>query len=272
MNLTKYFQYNPELDLTVAQIGMSKWNWQTISHTNSKRARDIMFSEQFDILPIVHNGGVHSYFKTCKYGDYSSVELLEIQKEDLIYYRLSFFDLLRRMQKDQRVYYFLTDSSDILGFINLPQLNCLAVYNYLYQVIANLERKMIEYIKSISNEDEVIEILKNSKDNNAADSVKKYEELKKKNLNNSIFEHIYFSSLNTILKRISKKHKINKEVSNLRKHFSPNQRLTNLRNKVAHPVRSIFNSPESINEVNDVIQTCNKLISILSIDRVNEIN
>ena len=72
MNIRKYFDYNPELELTVAQIGINKWDWVDIDGERIQEAKEKMKSNRFDILPISENGVCSSYFKTKEWGNFNT--------------------------------------------------------------------------------------------------------------------------------------------------------------------------------------------------------
>lgn len=265
MNIKRYFEYNPELELTVAQIGINKWDWICANSLSLEDATEIMSFNKFDILPVREEAGMSKYFQTVNWGNYSEITLHQIEPKDKIYYRLSFFDLLKRMQEDKSTFYFLTDSKDLLGLISLNNLNCLAVYNYIYQITAGLERTVSSYIRSIANEHEIIEILKLTSDKTGKEILRSYEELKESNAENSIFDHLYFPTLGTILKRLSPnipEHQ--KSLLKFRKKFSSNNIYGKLRNDVAHPIKPIFTSLKSVERVNELISDYYEINEILS--------
>jgi hypothetical protein len=264
MNIRRYFDYNPELELTVAQIGINKWDWVDIDGERIQEAKEKMQSNRFDILPIVENGVCSSYFKTKEWGNFNTIEVHHISDDDKLYYRLSFIDLLRNMLKNQKQFYFLTDTQENLGLISINNLNCLAVYNFLFQITASIERIVSDFLKEILNEDEVIEILKNTSDNQANSVVENYLKLKSKNSENTIFEHLYLQTLGTILKNVA--HKIpkdKKDILTYRKKFCADNLYWDIRNKVAHPVRPLFTDKKSIENVNELISDYLKIKEIL---------
>lgn len=265
MNIRKYFDYNPELELTAAQIGINKWDWISIDKKNDLDAKKTMKSYRFDILPIVENGICKSYYKTVEWGNYDNIEIHSILNEDKLYYRLSFIDLLRNMLVDKRQFYFLTDTQENLGLISLNNLNCLAVYNFLFQITASIERIVSNFLKQILEEDEVIEILKNTSDKQANHLVESFLKLKSENSENTIFEHLYLQTLGTILKNVA--HKIpdnKKEILTYRKKFCAENLYWDIRNKVAHPVRPLFTDKKSIEDINELISDYLKIKEILN--------
>lgn len=264
MNIKQYFSYNPELELTVAQIGINKWDWECVGKRDLESAKAIMKRNSFDVLPVTTNGGVTEYFKTRIWGDFNSIELRPILESDKIYYRLSFYDFLKRMIREDRDFYFLTDSQEILGLISLNNLNCLAVYNYIYQITSGLERRVTEMLKDQFPEDYIVDILSRTSDKTAEEILKEFKDLKEKNRENSIFDFLYFPTLSTILKHsITDLPEEFKPIEAFRKKFHSNHVYGSLRNAVAHPVKPIFTSRDSISKVDELISDYYKIQAIL---------
>lgn len=255
MNVKKYFDYSPDLELTVAQIGINKWDWIAINENDLPKAQSKMQAHRFDILPLHQSNTVDRYFTTLNWGDFSKIELRNINQEDKIYYRLSFLDLIRKMLRDKNNVYFLTDSNEVLGLISLNNLNCLAVYNYLYQITASLERLVTQYLESILSEELVLDILKKTSDKQANIVAAKYLDAQTKNTDNSIFHHIYFPNICTILKKASDHIPENKKsLVAYGKNFNSDQLYGKIRNNVSHPVRPLFSDFNSVKEVNQLIE------------------
>ena len=48
MKLRKYFEYQPDLELTVAQIGINKWDWVATNRYDKGYAKRIMSLSRFE--------------------------------------------------------------------------------------------------------------------------------------------------------------------------------------------------------------------------------
>ncbi|MEN8123090.1 MAG: hypothetical protein ABFS35_22315 [Bacteroidota bacterium] len=266
MNIKSYFDYNPELELTVAQIGINKWDWVSIDKKDELQAAKIMLEQNFDILPIDEgSSSIESYFKTQSWGDYSKIEISKIAESQKIYYRISFFDLLKKMKNEKKNFYFLIDSENVLGLITISNLNSLAVYNYIYQITADLERKMSGYIQNLATEKEILNILEKTSDKAANGVIKSFKNLKDNNQDNSIFQSLYFPMVSTILKNLENKIPLEHEkLLEYRKKFNADQVYGSLRNEVAHPVKLIFTSFDSIIKVNELITDYYDIIDIIN--------
>ena len=162
MQIQHYFEYKKELDLTVANIGVSKWNWVSVTEeTSESDARRIKEENNFDVLPIKDELGNYThYWGNSELGDYSQVEKRKIGDAYKIYYRTSFKDALNKFISDNVPYYFLSNHYETVGLISWLNFNCLYVYNYLYNQIADLEMHLSEFISKVVSEEEVLDILK----------------------------------------------------------------------------------------------------------------
>jgi len=261
----KHFVETPSYELTASQIGIGKWNWISAKNTVKKGAQQTMKRFSFDVLPITRKDGqVLEYFKTREFGKFEEIEHFLIKEEDKLYYRTRFLDIIKNMIKSKRTFYFLCDSENILGLISINNLNSIVVYNYLYQIISNLEKNLSMFLQKITTEEEIVHILENTSDTQANETAISYKKSKSKNSNNTIYEHLYFSTISTLLKNLS--FKLDGEYSQLlkyRKKFSPENTYGVLRNKVAHPIKPIFKSYDDLILVNDLMDDAEKINQIV---------
>jgi hypothetical protein len=254
MDVKRYFDYRPELELTAAQIGINKWCWVETDSDDAIKANEIMVHNSFDVLPINSHGTYQSYFKTRAWGSFDQIEQCKISLNETAYYRLSFYDLLMKMKFEKRLYYFLSDSQEVVGLIALNNLNCLAVYNYIYQIVIGIERTAVTYIANIASNEELVKILEETSDKQAKKVLSGYLDARQKNADNTILQHSYLTTIPVYLKYL--KHKIGREGRYLyecRTKFGPEKLYTRLRNDVAHPSRLLFTGLASLDEVHELI-------------------
>ena len=85
MNIKKQFQYNPEVEVSASQIGISKWDWVSTKSTEEKSAVALMQKNRFDVLPIENEDGTfNSYFSTQECNAYSSLNKNKINDAQTI--------------------------------------------------------------------------------------------------------------------------------------------------------------------------------------------
>ena len=266
MDIRKHFEYNPTIDLTAAQIGINKWHWDTINSEDEEKAKEIMKLKKYDVLPIKNpDGKVTKYFSTRDWNNYEKLNLNEIELSNSIYYRLSFNDLIKKFNNEKKRFYFLTDYNEILGLVSYVNLNCLAVYNYLYLVIADLEQTISYLLKLYIEQNDILEVFKKSGDPHLDEIVAAFENSVSQGNDNTIFEHMYLQTVGITLGKFYKKlpvkfHSLNKYTNK----FASNGIYNLLRNNVMHPVRPILNDSETISKIDNLLTDFQEIKEIFS--------
>jgi len=256
MDLRKHFEYNPTIDLTAAQIGINKWHWDTINSEDEEKAKEIMKQKKYDVLPIKNSDGtITKYFSTRIWNNYENLNLIGIELSNSVYYRLSFIDLIKKFNSEKKHYYFLTNYNEILGLVSYVNLNCLAVYNYLFQVIADLEQTIAYFLKEYIEQNEILKLFKKSDDTHLREIVADFEKSVSKGSDNTIFEHMYLQTIGITLGKFYNKlpvkfQKLNKYTNK----FTANGIYNLLRKSIMHPVRPILNDSETISKI-DILLT-----------------
>ncbi|MCO4293068.1 hypothetical protein NF867_09350 [Solitalea sp. MAHUQ-68] len=264
MDIRKYFDYNPILDLTAAQIGINKWDWFSINNENETEALELMKKNRFDVLPISQNGKILKYFSTREWNIYNNLNLTKIGEGDTIYYRLSFIDLVRKFNKEERHFYFLTNYQEILGLVSYVNLNCQAVYNYLYEVFADIEQSIVYLLKKHIEQNDIIKEFKKSNDKHLEAVVRNFDESLKTGSDNSIFEHMYLQTIGITLNKFVNTLPVEFKILNkFSSKFSANGLYSQLRNKVMHPVRPILNEKETMQKIDELLKDYLEIKEIL---------
>lgn len=265
MNIKKQFQYDPAIEVSVSQIGISKWNWISINSTDQNKAKKLMKSNRFDVLPIENeDGSITSYFSTQQWNNYENLNRINIKDTQIIYYRLSLKDLIRKFKNDERHYYFLTDYEQILGLVSYVNLNCQLVYNYLYFIIADIERSVSEIMKSYVSQEIILSEFSKSEDSHLSDLVTEFKKNIESNNDIDIFHQMYLQTIGITLKKFLTE--LPDEYKKLAKFSSKfgSQGVYNLvRQKVMHPVRPILSDTKSINQIDELLSDYVEIKSIV---------
>jgi len=255
MNIKKEFQHDPAIEVSASQIGISKWDWISTNSIEEKDAIEIMKKHRFDVLPIENKDGTfNSYFSTQKWNIYTSLNKNKINDAQSIYYRLSLKDLVRKFKNDDRHYYFLTDYNQILGLVSYVNLNCQLVYNYLFYIIADIERSVSEILKDNVSQDKILSEFKQSEDNHLLELSNTFQKSIDTNNDSDIFQHMYLQTVGITLKKFISE--LPNEYKPLNKYSSKfgTQGVYNLvRQKVMHPVRPILSDEKSINQIDELL-------------------
>ena len=255
MNIKKQFQYNPEIEISAAQIGISKWKWISIDDSNVEQAREVMKQNRFDVLPIKDsNGEITAYFSTQEWNNYDYLNKISISNAETIYYRLSFKDLIRKFSTEDTNFYFLTDYNQTLGLVSYVNLNCQLVYNYLFYVLADIERSVAAILKEYIDEKTILEVFETSDNSHLNKIAKMHQENINNNQDNSIFHYMYLQTIGILIKKFLPK--LPNEYKKLGKYsqkFGTDSVYTTIRNKVMHPVQPILSDKKSINQIDELL-------------------
>lgn len=251
MDILKHFEYNPIIDLTAAQIGINKWYWETIDSEDEDMAKAMMKEKRYDVLPIKElNGKVNKSFTTRNWNQYENLNLTKIDSSNSIYYRLSFIELIKKFKTEKTHFYFLINNNEVLGLVSYVNINCQAVYTYLYQVIADMEQSIANLLKEHINQNDILALFENSEDKHIHEVLYTFNTTISEGSDNSIFEHMYLQTVGITLGKFY--NKLPEQYRILNKYtrkFSANGIYNLLRNKVMHPVCPILNDSESISEI-----------------------
>jgi arsenate reductase-like glutaredoxin family protein len=255
MNIKKQFQYDPEVEVSASQIGISKWDWISTKSTEEKLAVEIMKRNRFDVLPIENEDGTfNSYFSTQDWNIYSSLNRNKINNTQTIYYRLSLKDLIKKFKDDERHYYFLTDYDQILGLVSYVNLNCQLVYNYLFFIIADIERSVSRILKNYVTQEKIISVFQKSDDKHLLELAESFQRNIDENNDNDIFQHMYLQTVGITLKKfVSELPDEYKPLNKYSSKFGTEGVYNLVRQKVMHPVRPILSDKKSINQIDELL-------------------
>ena len=264
MNIKKQFQYDPTVEVSASQIGISRWNWVSTNSFDQEKAIKIMKAKRFDVLPIENeDGSITSYFATQEWNVYDNLNKIKIQDAQTIYYRLSLKDLVRKFKNDERHYYFLTDYEQILGLVSFVNLNCQLVYNYLFFIIADIERSVSGLLKRYVAQEKILIEFEKSEDNHLNELSTAFRQSVDTNNDSDIFQYMYLQTLGIMVKKILSK--LPDEYKRLGKYSSKfgSQGVYNLiRQKVMHPVRPILSDTKSIYQIDELLTDYNEIRNI----------
>lgn len=255
MNIKKQFHYDPAVEVSASQIGISKWDWISTKSRDERLAVEIMKINRFDVLPIENEDGTfNSYFSTREWNVYSSLNKNKINDAQTIYYRLSLRDLIKKFKKDERHYYFLTDYDQILGLVSYVNLNCQLVYNYLFFIIADIERSVSGILKKYVCQEKILSEFKKSDDRHLLDLSNIFQKDIDENNDSDIFQRMYLQTIGITLKKfISELPNEYKPLNKYSSKFGTEGVYNLVRKKVMHPVRPILSDDESINQIDELL-------------------
>lgn len=266
MSVKQHFEYRPSWDLNASHIGISKWNWQSISKEDETEARSVMANKRFDVLPLINpNDSITRYYSTRIWNNYENLNLNTIGELDKVYYRLSFSDLIKKFHNEKKHYYFLTDYDSVVGLVSFVNLNRQEVYNHLYHVISDIERSVADFLKSHISSEDIISNFESSDDNHIKEVLRSYKNGIEQGSDNSIFENMYLQTIGITLNKLGDKIPNNKKkLISYSKKFDPKGTYGILRNKIMHPVRPILSDSLTISKINELLTDYEVLKELLN--------
>lgn len=205
--MKKAFEEKIEIQITAAQIGISKSNWDFAEVCWTKiQAKEFMTLNSYDILPIKNNlGEFKDYWATNKSGEYDSISKKIIIESDKIYYLTELSDLLTKFKDSENTSYFLSNHSEVNGLVSNVNLNSKPVYVYFYSLISKIEIDMGNWLRGLISEKEMIKFIKekskNLHDELSKETLNRFDGDKKQNKDNHFVEYLYFSQFLYLIKK-----------------------------------------------------------------------
>lgn len=247
-----YFLDEARVKVTAASIGISQDRWECVEEICPEQvAKEIMEEFRFDQLPIVPDKGVVTqYYSTVVPNDYSVIEKRTIQYDDILPLDTPLTELIEKFITTGKHCYFLSMHHKIVGLVSIGNINCKQAQVYLFDLICDLERELAEFLIIYKRND--IRNWVESKVNDMKDSQDKYavilteyDHLVSKGLENHITEHFYLVDLFTSIKHFDLHKKLDYSGTQWNKLSSINE----IRNRVAHPNRSLINNMEEFTKL-----------------------
>lgn len=267
MNELKYFKSEPELDLTAAHIGISCFDWVCVESQQVLEAHETMQLNRFDILPVLENGVITGYYETQQWGNFSDPPIFKsIHSAPKVYFRMSVFDLLRKIDSEKQLFYFLESSSGVVGLVTIGNLNFKAVYAQVFQLIIGIERAMSQIISQFIDENEILESFLQASDKSCRAIAEQHVDDMKRNADVSLFEKMYLPNYSVILRRFKERFPENaKLVCKYQKKFGSNSVLNLVRNRAAHPNRSLILSKSPLSSVSQLLEVLDAYSTIIKV-------
>lgn len=232
-----------DLKVNAAMVGISDQRWEYVMESevgDEVGIRSRMRAKRYDVMPIVSSDETREYFVTATWNDYATIVRKPIIAEDVIPYDTDLRELIRRFAIDNRHFYFLSGPKPVVGLISVVNLNCRQVKVFLYNLIAELEINLAGLITRVFSDTDLLAMAERRTED-FTESIKYYEEAKREGVDAPFVEYLTLPTMINIGLTLG----LHKRVGYSRTCFEKLGRLRNLRNAVAHPVRSLITKPSS---------------------------
>ncbi|WP_338734020.1 hypothetical protein [Mangrovimonas cancribranchiae] len=277
-----YFLDDGKVKISAATVGISKKRWEYIHESEDDGINHIkkMKSQRFDHLPIVSkNGNINEFYKTKAPDNFEHIEKHTISFEDIIPLNTNIETIIDKFHKEKRTFYFLSFNDDVSGLITIGNLNCKQVQIYIFSLICELEKELALFVNYHLSHEEILDWLNekaiafeqaNMKDkcktNKYQSIINQYEELVESGLENYLTEHFFLVDLfNIILKK-----KLFKNLSYSGNNWEDLNSINNIRNKIAHPTRSLLDKNNTIDKLWERLLKIKKLLFKLNSYKKNQ--
>ena len=268
-----FFQDEGQVRITAASIGISRSRWISVKEDEimTNKHLDLMKKNRFDQLPIESNAGtVTEYFKTSAPNNYEKIIKSEIKYYDIIPLETNIRDVIDRFANQERTFFFLRYQKNISGLITLGNLNCKQVQVYIFSLICELERELGDFLNSKLTNQQIKDWIQNKIDpNNSQDKYKlildNYNNLTKLDLENQLTEHFFLVDFFNIINDKNLFSELNYSKSD----WKDLRNINDLRNRIAHPTRSLIDNENKIDKLQRLISKIEDLTFRLTSRRQN---
>lgn len=252
-----FFQDEGQVRITAASIGISRSRWISVKEDEimTNKHLDLMKKNRFDQLPIESNAGtVTEYFKTSAPNNYEKIIKSEIKYYDIIPLETNIRDVIDKFANQERTFFFLRYQKNISGLITLGNLNCKQVQVYIFSLICELERELGDFLNSKLTNQQIKDWIQNKIDpNNSQDKYKlildNYNNLTKLDLENQLTEHFFLVDFFNIINDKNLFSELNYSKSD----WKDLRNINDLRNRIAHPTRSLIDNENKIDKLQRLI-------------------
>lgn len=241
--IEKHFFKRPmNIEISVATLGINKDDW--FCHEpgmQTEFVKDTMIKNGYDIAPIVNKQGKFRKYYSLEENKELKVETIE--NEDRLYYLTHVSDAIWKMNNEKRKHYFLSngkDKDDIIGLLSLSNFNNREFYVYLFSLISYIEKELAKLIDSDYREAfRVLEKKANNEDLKKQLNIinERYNKDKLNDAENNYKEYLYLHHLLWLISSESNYKLL--EYSNESDFIKHTGKIKNIRNNVAHPIKSL---------------------------------
>lgn len=264
MENTAYAQ-RTVVDVDVAVVGIGRSTWVSADPTEDMDiVHSRMATHRFDVLPIdVPHQRVEEFYASERWGDYESIVRRQIRSDILISYRTPVRECIRMMTRGtERPFYFLVkENEEVTGLITIANLNCVQARAYVYALLAELEAEFARLVQTcVKSADDPLDeesVVRRSPD--AAYGL--YMKERALGLDRHLVEYLTLSNLAAVLKEGDAFQLLGaSSKKQLDEMLKP---VIQVRNRVAHPVRSLIEHPDCVDQLWSAITTAEVLLDRL---------
>lgn len=225
------------VDAAAVGLGRAQWYCVKDSEASEARAAALMEERRFDVLPIeATDGEVREYFRTGRWNDFTSVTRHRITYPDVLPSPTPIREVIRELATKRREFFFLTgDDGGLAGLLSIANLNCRQVRVFLFALLSELEGRLGAFLEERVDSRTLEKALKGN-------GKRHYLRDRQRGTDERPIEYLGFAELVELAAQTGLLAEVDLaipdalEVRELRK----------LRNRIAHPIRSVARGPGSV--------------------------
>jgi hypothetical protein len=211
-----------------------------------------MSANGFDVLPLVAaDGSVSAYYRTHRWNTFDDISLARITYADVISFDTPIREVIRSLAERDRQYYFLTYESEVSGLISIANLNARQVQVYLFGLLSEFEKRLGTFIAARIQPHEVAATMKP-----ASTIARRYKQDQRNGVESHPVEYLGFGDLIELASR----HGLLDILDSTTDTDLDLRELRHLRNKIAHPIKSVVGKSTSVRGLWQWIQLVEELI------------
>ena len=269
------FHKNFDTDIIVANIGINREEWFCYKPGDDfSKILALMVKEKYDIVPSLNKrGDVAGYLYINEDEELKSTQIEDSHK---LYYRTHIHDVIWKMSEEERDFYFLThgrSGDNIIGLISLCNFNCREFYIYLFSLLSFVERELATMI-TYSYEEAFKILAKRANNGELKNQLKSVEERfyedQQVNRDNDFKEYLYLTQLLWLL--CEQKGYKNLNYNNEASFVGNTSMLKEIRNNVAHPVRSLVRNHKDLKNLRKGLDKLYELKSKIENYKLSKLN
>ncbi len=242
----------PLVDIRASHIGISRSRWNLLTEKEAKKdvASRLMSSSRFDILPVAdqNNESLKGYFRTKTPANYDEVEFHPIEHHDIIPELVNLRELIELFHREERFFFFVCREHSlegISGLVSVVHLNNRLVRVYLYNLLTELELLLSEQLMTVP-ESQLLELLEESNNTKHQQLLTHFYADQKEGFDTSLVEYLYLSDLVNFTMKLRIFSRLGYSRTKFDNHLNS---LVALRNRIAHPSRSIVDTKHNIHRL-----------------------
>lgn len=240
--------------LQAAQLGVSSRHWVSYpaqpvaGEPPAQRMRRL----RIDVLPITQQAEAYvlQYYATAVFGDYSTVQQHNVQFSDTLQATTGLRELIHRFARQERHFFFLTFENRVTGLVTQADLNRRPVSGYLYNLLCEAELRLAAFIYQQLTEERLLAFLETERQTTVSSNrqriltevLEQFRHDQQSGLDTRLTEYLYFTDLLEIIQA----HDLHRKLGYSSNQFEKLGSLNEMRNVVAHPVRSLVTHEDTV--------------------------